>query len=82
SASTITNDANGVSEEFRTLIDDSGPLLDSQAETTDAIKTWARTCGSFCTTCAVIPFRLRAHVLIASVVSACESSSGPLSSIR
>ncbi|PRC48215.1 mammalian cell entry protein, partial [Mycobacterium sp. ITM-2017-0098] len=24
------------------LIDDSGPLLDSQAETTDAIKTWAR----------------------------------------
>lgn len=42
SASTITNDVNGVADQMRSLIDDSGPLLDSQAETTDAIKTWAR----------------------------------------
>lgn len=42
SASKITTDANGVSGEFRSLIDDSRPLIDSQAETTDAIRTWAR----------------------------------------
>lgn len=42
SASTLTNDVNGVSDETRRLIDDSGPLLDSQAETTDQIRTWAR----------------------------------------
>ncbi|BBX01483.1 mammalian cell entry protein [Mycolicibacterium moriokaense] len=42
SASTLTNDVNAVSDETRGLIDDSGPLLDSQAETTDQIRTWAR----------------------------------------
>jgi virulence factor Mce-like protein len=42
SAATLTSDVNGVSDQMRSLIDDSGPLLDSQAETTDAIKTWAR----------------------------------------
>ncbi|SRX83144.1 MCE family protein [Mycolicibacterium parafortuitum] len=42
SATTLATDANGVSDQMRTLIDDSRPLLDSQAETTDAIRTWAR----------------------------------------
>lgn len=42
SATTITEDVNGASDQMRQLIDDSGPLLDSQAETTDAIRTWAR----------------------------------------
>ncbi len=42
SASKLTGDVNGVSDQTRSLIDDSGPLLDSQAETTDAIRTWAR----------------------------------------
>jgi virulence factor Mce-like protein len=42
SAAKLSADANGVSDEARTLIDDSGPLLDSQAETTDSIRTWAR----------------------------------------
>ena len=42
SASTLTTDVNGVSDQMRGLIDDAGPLLDSQAETTDAIRTWAR----------------------------------------
>jgi virulence factor Mce-like protein len=42
SASTITKATNGVSDQFRGLVDDSGPLLDSQAQTTDAIRTWAR----------------------------------------
>jgi virulence factor Mce-like protein len=42
SGSKISGDANGVSDQYRGLIDDSGPLLDSQAETTDSIRTWAR----------------------------------------
>jgi phospholipid/cholesterol/gamma-HCH transport system substrate-binding protein len=42
SGSRLTGDVNGVSDQTRALINDSGPLLDSQAETTDAIRTWAR----------------------------------------
>jgi phospholipid/cholesterol/gamma-HCH transport system substrate-binding protein len=42
SASKVTNDVNGVSDQTRTLINDAGPLLDSQAESSDAIRTWAR----------------------------------------
>jgi phospholipid/cholesterol/gamma-HCH transport system substrate-binding protein len=41
SSASITDYLNDVSGEARTLIDDSGPLLDSQAETADAIRTWA-----------------------------------------
>ncbi|SEH72440.1 virulence factor Mce family protein [Mycolicibacterium rutilum] len=42
SAARVSADANGVSDQTRALIDDSGPLLDSQAETADSIRTWAR----------------------------------------
>ena len=42
SASKVTSDVNSVSDQARGLIDDSGPLLDSQAETADEIRTWAR----------------------------------------
>jgi virulence factor Mce-like protein len=42
STSTIAGDLNAVADRARTLIDDSGPLLDSQAQTTDAIRIWAR----------------------------------------
>jgi hypothetical protein len=42
SASKLTGDVNGVSDQTRSLIDDTGPLLDSQAETGDSIRTWAR----------------------------------------
>src|SRR5690606_27696744 len=42
SAATITGDASAVSDQTRALIDDSGPLLDSQVESADAIRTWAR----------------------------------------
>lgn len=41
SSSKLTGDLNGVSDQTRGLINDSGPLLDSQAETTDSIRTWA-----------------------------------------
>ena len=42
SSSKLTGDLNGVSDQTQALINDSGPLLDSQAETADAIRTWAR----------------------------------------
>src|SRR4029079_12282047 len=42
SSANITNYLNDVSDQSRALIDDSGPLLESQAETPDAIRTWAR----------------------------------------
>ena len=42
SAATISGDLKPVAERTRTLVEDIAPLLDSQAETTDAIRTWAR----------------------------------------
>jgi phospholipid/cholesterol/gamma-HCH transport system substrate-binding protein len=42
SASRITTDLSGVSDQSRTLIDDVGPLLESQAESAEAIRTWSR----------------------------------------
>ena len=39
SASKLTGDINGVSDQARVLIDDVGPLLDSQAQTADEIRT-------------------------------------------
>ncbi|GAC1400935.1 MAG: hypothetical protein NVS4B6_30050 [Mycobacterium sp.] len=41
SSSKITKYLDDVSDQSRALINDSGPLLDSQAQTTDAIRTWA-----------------------------------------
>ena len=42
SSSNITEYLNDVSDQSRALIDDSGPLLESQAESAEAIRTWAR----------------------------------------
>jgi virulence factor Mce-like protein len=42
SSATISGDINSVRDRTRALIDDSGPLLASQAETADAIRTWTR----------------------------------------
>lgn len=42
SGSKITKDLNEVADQSRTLADDSVPLLDSQAETTDSTRVWAR----------------------------------------
>lgn len=42
SAAKISAEANTVSDQTRGLIDDSGPLLDSQAETAEQIRTWAK----------------------------------------
>jgi len=41
SAKTITREATGVSDQTRTLVDDAVPFLGAQAQTTDAIRTWA-----------------------------------------
>ncbi|ULE31784.1 MCE family protein [Mycobacterium sp. IDR2000157661] len=42
SSSNITDYLNDVSDQSRALIDDSGPLLESQAESAEAIRTWSR----------------------------------------
>jgi virulence factor Mce-like protein len=41
SSSTIARDLNKVADRTTTLVEDSRPLLDSQAETTDALRSWA-----------------------------------------
>jgi phospholipid/cholesterol/gamma-HCH transport system substrate-binding protein len=41
SGAKIAADSNKTADATRSLIDDSAPLLDSQAQTTDAIRTWA-----------------------------------------
>ena len=40
SGSRIAADANATADRTRTLIDDSAPLLDSQAQSVDALRTW------------------------------------------
>ncbi|CAJ1581278.1 MlaD family protein [[Mycobacterium] wendilense] len=42
SASTITRDANAISDRTRALIDDSRPFLEAQEQTTDSTRTWGR----------------------------------------
>lgn len=47
SATRLSRDLNGVADRTRTLTEDTGPLLDSQAQTTDAIRLWARSLAGF-----------------------------------
>lgn len=42
SSARVARDANGVADRTRTLVEDGGPLLDSQAQTVGAIRLWAR----------------------------------------
>lgn len=42
SSETLSRDANGVVDRTKALTEDTGPLLDTQASTTDSIRTWAR----------------------------------------
>ena len=42
SSAKISGDLNKVGDESSTLVEDSGPLLDSQAQTTDSLRLWAR----------------------------------------
>ncbi|MGV9408525.1 MCE family protein [Nocardia sp. NPDC003693] len=42
SAGTLSADLNGVASQTRTLIEDTAPLLESQARTADAIRVWTR----------------------------------------
>lgn len=47
STARLSGDLNGVADRARTLTEDTGPLLDSQAQTTDAIRLWARSLAGF-----------------------------------
>jgi phospholipid/cholesterol/gamma-HCH transport system substrate-binding protein len=41
SSAQVSGDLNGVSDQARRLTEDTGPFLDTQAQTTDSIRTWA-----------------------------------------
>jgi virulence factor Mce-like protein len=47
SGATLSADLNGVADETRKLADDSRPLIEGQAGTADAIRTWARSLAGF-----------------------------------
>lgn len=47
SGATVSADLNGVADQARTLATDSRPLLASQADTADSIRTWARSLAGF-----------------------------------
>jgi virulence factor Mce-like protein len=59
SASTISGDASRVSDRLRTLVDDGRPLLDSQAQSTEAIKTWSRSLAGISDQLVVDDFQIR-----------------------
>jgi len=40
SSSTLAHEANGVADQTQALVNDVGPLLDGQVQTTDALKVW------------------------------------------
>lgn len=42
STARVAGDANAIVDRTRALIEDSGPFLEAQAQTTDSIRTWAR----------------------------------------
>jgi phospholipid/cholesterol/gamma-HCH transport system substrate-binding protein len=47
SSAQVSSDLNGVADRTRTLTEETGPVLDSQAQTTDAIRLWARSLAGF-----------------------------------
>lgn len=47
SGATLSADLNGVADQTRMLADDSRPLIEGQAGTADAIRTWARSLAGF-----------------------------------
>ena len=47
SSARVSGDLNGVADQARTLTEDTGPVLDSQAQTSDAIRLWAHSLAGF-----------------------------------
>ena len=47
STATLASAANGISEPSKSLIQDSAPLLDTQTQSDDAIRTWTRSLAGF-----------------------------------
>ncbi|MGB6205905.1 MCE family protein, partial [Mycobacterium sp.] len=59
STSRISADANSVVDRTRTLTEDTGPLLDSQAKTADSVRAWARSLAGISDVVATDDSRLR-----------------------
>jgi phospholipid/cholesterol/gamma-HCH transport system substrate-binding protein len=47
SSAQLSGDLNGVADRTRTLTEDTGPFLDTQAQTADSIRLWARSLAGF-----------------------------------
>jgi len=47
SSARVSGDLNGVADQARGLTEDTGPLLDTQAQTTDSIRLWAHSLAGF-----------------------------------
>lgn len=80
SAAKISADLNSVADRTRTLTEDSVPLLDAQAQTTDSIRTWARSLAGFSEQLATDDARVR--TLLRTGPNAADEASRLLTQIK
>ncbi len=76
----LSGDLNGVADRTRALTDDSAPLLDGQAQSTDAIRTWARSLANISRTVASDDRQVR--TLLQSGQGAANEASALLTQIK
>jgi phospholipid/cholesterol/gamma-HCH transport system substrate-binding protein len=80
SSSKLSGDLNGVADRTRALTDDSGPLLDGQVQSTDAIRTWARSLANISRTVANDDSQVR--TLLQSGQGAANEASALLTQVK
>jgi virulence factor Mce-like protein len=80
STSRLTGDLNTVADRTQALIDDSAPLLDAQAASTDALRTWSRSLAGVTTQLVDNDPQIRA--LLSQGPAAADEISALLSQIR
>jgi phospholipid/cholesterol/gamma-HCH transport system substrate-binding protein len=80
SSATLAHDVNGVADRAQSLIDNSGPLLDSQAATTEDIRTWARSLAGV--TDQLVQNDPQIHTLLQQGPAAADQVSGLLAQIK
>jgi phospholipid/cholesterol/gamma-HCH transport system substrate-binding protein len=80
SSARVAADSNGVSDRTRTLTEDSAPLLDSQAQTADLIRLWARSLAGISQQVATDDAQVR--TLLQSGPGAADEAAGLLDQIK
>lgn len=76
----VAADANRIADRTRALIDDSSPMLDGQAQTVDAIRTWARSLAHVTGT--VVDDDRQVRTLLKTGQDAADQASGLLQQIK